>query len=130
MTDMIAHPPHYRAHPSGIEVIRLTRLLPFGPGSAVKYVMRRDHKDDPVTDLGKAIWYLQDSLDHDVTWECNSETAALVTPVIEADSSILVRAFLSCMYVPYQGAERDLPDIPSSLYLIKALRSTYLQGQL
>lgn len=57
--DHVNHPPHYTAHPSGIEVIQLTEHMNFCLGNAVKYIMRCDHKNDPITDLRKAIWYIE-----------------------------------------------------------------------
>ena len=35
MVDLVNHPPHYSAHPSGVEVIELTEHLPFCLGNAV-----------------------------------------------------------------------------------------------
>lgn len=58
MVDLVNHPPHYSAHPSGVEVIELTEHLPFCLGNAVKYVLRHRHKGNPVQDLEKALWYL------------------------------------------------------------------------
>lgn len=61
--DMVNHPPHYSAHPSGIEVIRIARELTFDVGNAVKYVMRAPHKGNERQDLEKARWYLNDAID-------------------------------------------------------------------
>lgn len=58
MSDAIASPAHYRASPSGIEVIQLTEHMGFCLGNVVKYVMRCDHKHDAIEDLEKARWYL------------------------------------------------------------------------
>lgn len=35
--DMVNHPPHYKKHPSGVEVIQITEHLNFCLGNAVKY---------------------------------------------------------------------------------------------
>lgn len=51
-------PSHYRQHPSGIECIQVTEHMGFNLGNAIKYIWRADLKDDPITDLLKARWYL------------------------------------------------------------------------
>jgi Protein of unknwon function (DUF3310) len=57
MGDPVNHPPHYLAHPSGIECIEVTEHMTFPLGSAIKYIWRADHKGG-VDDLRKAVWYL------------------------------------------------------------------------
>ena len=61
-TDPI-NPPHYRAHPSGIEAIQITEALNFCLGNAIKYILRCDEKGDPITDLRKAAWYINREID-------------------------------------------------------------------
>lgn len=56
--DPVNHPTHYTAHPSGIEVIRVTEHMNFCLGNVVKYVLRCEHKGAPLEDLKKARWYL------------------------------------------------------------------------
>ena len=56
--DMVNHPPHYTAHPSGIEQIEVTGHMNFCLGNAVKYIWRCDEKGKPIEDLKKAIFYL------------------------------------------------------------------------
>jgi bisphosphoglycerate-independent phosphoglycerate mutase (AlkP superfamily) len=56
--DMVNHPPHYKAHPSGIEVIQITEHMNFCLGNAIKYILRADHKGNKLQDLEKAKWYL------------------------------------------------------------------------
>ena len=58
MSDPINHPSHYTSHPSGVEVIDLTRWHSFVPGNALKYVLRHRHKGRPAEDLAKALWYI------------------------------------------------------------------------
>ncbi|WP_284262510.1 DUF3310 domain-containing protein [Roseicyclus amphidinii] len=59
MIDMINHPPHYTAHPSGVECIEITEHYSFCLGNAIKYIWRAGLKtDDPVEDLRKAQFYL------------------------------------------------------------------------
>jgi hypothetical protein len=56
--DAVNHPPHYTAHPSGVECIQVTEHMGFCLGNAVKYIWRADLKGDAVEDLRKARWYL------------------------------------------------------------------------
>lgn len=62
MTDLINHPPHYKSHPSGIEVIQITEHMGFCLGNAIKYILRCDHKGTPIDDLRKARWYIDREL--------------------------------------------------------------------
>jgi len=57
MTDMVNHPPHYTAHPSGVECIQITEHMNFCLGNALKYIWRADLKGG-VEDLEKAVFYL------------------------------------------------------------------------
>lgn len=63
MTDLVNHPPHYTNHPSGIEAIQVTRHMNFNLGNAIKYIWRAGQKGDPIQDLQKAIFYLQDEIE-------------------------------------------------------------------
>lgn len=60
--DVVNHPLHYTAHPSGIECIEVTRHMGFNLGNVVKYVWRADLKADALEDLRKAAWYLADEI--------------------------------------------------------------------
>ena len=57
-TDMVNHPPHYKA--GGIETIDFieAKNLGYNLGNVVKYVSRADLKGNKVEDLQKARWYL------------------------------------------------------------------------
>lgn len=55
--DMVNHPPHYTAHPSGVECIQITEHMNFNVGNAVKYLWRTNHKNG-LEDLKKARWYV------------------------------------------------------------------------
>jgi len=57
MTDMVNHPPHYCAHPSGVECIQVTEHMSFCLGSAMKYLWRHEHKGG-IEDLKKAVFYI------------------------------------------------------------------------
>lgn len=56
--DLVNHPPHYKSHPSGVEVIEITEHMNFCLGNVVKYILRADHKGAALQDLEKAAWYL------------------------------------------------------------------------
>jgi hypothetical protein len=61
IADEVNHPTHYRASPSGIECITVVEHMSFLRGNAMKYLWRAGEKQsvDMVTDLRKAIWYIQ-----------------------------------------------------------------------
>lgn len=53
------NPPHYTAHPSGVECIVITEHMGFCLGNAVKYIWRAGLKSEsPLEDLKKARWYI------------------------------------------------------------------------
>ncbi len=56
------NPSHYRSHPSGIECIEVTRHMNFNVGNAIKYIWRHMDKGDPIENLKKAQWYLDDEI--------------------------------------------------------------------
>lgn len=56
------NPAHYRKHPSGIECIEVTRHMNFNTGNAIKYIWRYLDKGDPVENLKKAQWYIDDEI--------------------------------------------------------------------
>lgn len=62
MTDPVNHPKHYNSHPSGIECIEVIRHENFNIGNAIKYIWRRNHKGNPVEDLKKAVFYINDEI--------------------------------------------------------------------
>ncbi|MFN3465641.1 MAG: DUF3310 domain-containing protein [Terricaulis sp.] len=62
MTDAVNHPPHYNAHPAGIECIDVVDRLPFCQGNAIKYLWRANHKGAARQDLEKALWYVDRAL--------------------------------------------------------------------
>lgn len=57
MTDAI-DPPHYQAHPSGIQCIEITEHMNFCLGNAIKYIWRAGLKNNAIEDLEKARWYI------------------------------------------------------------------------
>lgn len=56
--DPVNTPTHYQ-HPSGIEVIEITRHESFLRGNVIKYVLRAPYKGNELEDLKKAAKYLQ-----------------------------------------------------------------------
>lgn len=60
--DYVNHPPHYTAHPSGVECITITRHMNFNKGNAVKYIWRAGDKGNEIEDLRKAAWYIADEI--------------------------------------------------------------------
>ena len=56
--DMVNHPPHYTAHPSGVECVDIAEHYGFNIGNAIKYLWRAGLKGDAVEDLKKGRWYL------------------------------------------------------------------------
>jgi hypothetical protein len=61
--DYINHPPHYNAHPSGVECITITEWMNFNLGNAMKYIWRANDKGATIEDLKKAQWYLAREID-------------------------------------------------------------------
>lgn len=62
--DLVNHPPHYGAHPSGVECITITEHMNFCLGNAVKYIWRAGLKSaSTVEDLRKSVWYIQREID-------------------------------------------------------------------
>jgi hypothetical protein len=58
LSDPVNHPPHYTAHPSGVECIDIVEHFDFNIGNAIKYLWRQGLKGDSVEDLRKAAWYV------------------------------------------------------------------------
>lgn len=61
--DNVNHPKHYEDGP--FECIELSRLLSSDWGQAVQYCFRWQHKNG-VEDLKKALWFINDAIDHNV----------------------------------------------------------------
>jgi hypothetical protein len=62
-TDMVNHPPHYKA--GGMETIDFIEAkgLGYHLGNVVKYITRADHKGNKLEDLKKAQWYLNRAIE-------------------------------------------------------------------
>lgn len=134
MTDNVNHPKHYTSHPSGVQAIEITRWLRGPYSNACKYVMRgwEGLKGDPIEDLRKAIWYLDDAekfpddgdilpTDADVRW----------LEYYEAEPCEEKRECLGSIIIAAELEEWDKPPshiIHSAKKLIQE-RITYLQSR-
>jgi len=54
----VHHPKHYNSHPSGIECVEFSELLPGNLSHACVYVWRYRDKGQPEQDLAKALWFI------------------------------------------------------------------------
>lgn len=125
--DPVNHPAHYTDHPSGVETIELTRLLPFSAGNAVKYVMRRDLKGDPLENLAKAEWYLNDAIDNRGEYTISRAMIYTVEHVIPAEPNATVIRLLQAM-LTYRDHGRRFgaePDLILARDLVRALMKEY-----
>ena len=90
MADIINHPPHYTAHPSGVECITITEYLNFCIGNAWKYLWRAEEKGSPTMDLKKSAWYVSREIDRrtkDII-----QVDALIPPHLDAAFRKVARA--------------------------------------
>lgn len=62
--DLILKAPHYNAHPSGVECIRIVEHYNFNLGNCIKYIWRSGLKDSAkdLEDLKKARYYLDNEI--------------------------------------------------------------------
>lgn len=98
--DPVNYPQHYTNHPSRVEAIQFTRLLPFSPGNAVKYVMRAPFKGHAAQDFDKAIWYLTDAAENGTSYNVTSDMENVILRVLAHEPDARVRDFLTTLYVP------------------------------
>ena len=56
--ELVNHPAHYNASPSGVECIDVVEHMTFNVGTAVKHLWRTGLKGDALVDLRKARWYV------------------------------------------------------------------------
>lgn len=57
------NPDHYKSHPSGVEAVEILEWYNYNTGNALKYLWRAGLKGDAITDLKKALWYVQREID-------------------------------------------------------------------
>ena len=101
----VDHPVHYNNHPSGVEIIEVNRYMTANVAAAFKYVMRRGDKVDPalgiqasvLKDLDKAIWYLQDELQHRPAKvsEYPEHVTTRMMKIIKHEQTFVVKAFIA-----------------------------------
>lgn len=58
----VNHPKHYNTHPSDIECVEFSELLPGNLSHVCVYVWRYENKGTPKRDLEKAVWFLEREL--------------------------------------------------------------------
>ena len=98
MSDLVNHPPHYTAHPSGVECIEITEHLNFCIGNAVKYLWRAGLKGDALEDLRKAAWYVQ----REISRLERRDRARTIQPLPRAASAVR----------GYQATDDTYPVVP------------------
>lgn len=85
--DLVNSPKHYATDPSGVECIQIKRKMSANAGDAWKYCWRVGKKWDDKQDLEKALWYINDAIEHDVpVWldeGVDLETEALIQQVLK-----------------------------------------------
>lgn len=85
--DLVNSPKHYATDTSGVECIQIKRKMSANAGDAFKYTWRVGKKWDDKQDLEKALWYINDAIEHDVpVWLDDSvdlETEALIQQVLK-----------------------------------------------
>lgn len=107
MTDLINHPPHYTAHPSGVECIEITEHMGFNLGNAVKYIWRADLKGNQLADLEKAAWYIQREISR-----INGASEPEPTEWTDAAINAMVDAPMNRAAQPVAGQFQREVDIP------------------
>jgi hypothetical protein len=86
VADLINHPPHYTAHPSGVECIDIVEHMVFNVGAAVKYLWRAGLKggaDKRLEDLRKARWFIDREIQ-----KTEREQAAAAAPVFVTEKVV------------------------------------------
>ncbi len=85
--DLVNSPKHYATDPSGVECVQIKRKMSANAGDAFKYTWRVGKKWDDKQDLEKALWYINDAIEHDVpVWlhdGVDLETEALIHQVLK-----------------------------------------------
>jgi hypothetical protein len=100
LSDIVNHPPHYKAN--GIEAIDVIESFgldqSFALGNAVKYLLRAGRKGDGLTDLRKARWYLERKiaqLESGETEQPHAPLYYLATPYSKYQGGNLEAAFVA-----------------------------------
>lgn len=122
LRESVHHPKHYNSHPSGVECIEITRFMNFNLGNAFKYIFRRNDKDDILTNLKKAEWYIQDELTYgQPTESLNKETIMKLGKIISYELNnfgvMLVNLAICCG--DYETLERTLKLVQAEISKIE-----------
>lgn len=87
INDLVNSPKHYATDPSGVECIQIKRKMSANAGGSFKYCWRVGKKWDDKQDLEKALWYINDAIEHDVpVWlddGVDLETGELIQKVLK-----------------------------------------------
>ena len=112
-TDKINHPPHYTAHPSGVECVQITEHFCFNLGNAIKYIWRADEKGAPLDDLRKAGWYIEREITRRID---AANTAPVVTKSVSSPPSAEIDARLADIRGLAVGGDRSAQQYLSDCY--------------
>ena len=100
--DIVQKPKHYNVHPSGIECITVTEQMRHTLGNAYKYVFRREHKDQTLQDLEKALFYVHREINR-LKKPGQPRTVVDLTSVITAYEPYPYDRILSCLAKADEG---------------------------
>ncbi|MEI6715987.1 MAG: DUF3310 domain-containing protein [Verrucomicrobiota bacterium] len=103
--DQVNNPPHYTAHPSGIECIQVTEYFNFNLGNAIKYIWRSALKNSLAEDLKKARWYLSRELKR-ITGQDEADDIAKELAALKARNQ-----HLELMFQAKREAEKTTPAL-------------------
>lgn len=120
--DMVNHPPHYKKHPSGKEAIELIENMKTPTlASAMKYWLRRDHKENPVQDLEKMLWYVEREIGRRLSPKKPAEVRKTAEDFIKAEKSKLIEKVLEADKKP-KDVEALKAVIPTIKRAIRAAK--------
>jgi hypothetical protein len=104
----VDHPPHYNAHPSGVEAIQLCSRFHFAWGTMLKYLFRVGRKPGTAAlqDLEKALWYAttKEASSAMVQRYSRESTLEMMQRVRDAEPDSVLGKVLTCML----NAETDV----------------------
>jgi hypothetical protein len=113
-TELVDHPAHYNAHPSGVEAIRFLEYMSFNSGNAAKYIYRHLEKGSPVPDLRKARWYIERELER-MRGERNVIPDEVLEKLTAHKDDPIVRAVLLLIHGDLREAKRAAADAERAL---------------
>ena len=120
-SDPVNHPAHYADNKiAGRECIEVTRHFLFDPGNAIKYCWRAGDKTDHLQDLDKAVFYLNDAIEHKPVVGTSAVRAAesLAEDLFNSDDPPTTREVLVVSIVSRVAKE----DYTAALMLVEELR--------